>query len=108
MMSLVLMVTTLFTYDQRQRAGGGARGGASGDLGHAARVVLPAVCGGSRPAGDADGQAGDLADARPQPAGAPARGRGAGCFGMYLLRGYLVVAVLMLLVKAIQLGLGHH
>ncbi len=27
---------------------------------------------------------------------------------MYLLRGYLVVAVLMLLVKAIQLGLGHH
>jgi hypothetical protein len=27
--------------------------------------------------------------------------------GMYLLRGYLVVAVVMLLVKAVQLGIHH-
>jgi hypothetical protein len=27
--------------------------------------------------------------------------------GMYTLRGYLVVAVLMLIVKAVQIGLGH-
>jgi hypothetical protein len=27
--------------------------------------------------------------------------------GMYTLRGYLVVAVLMLIVKAVEVGLGH-
>jgi len=27
--------------------------------------------------------------------------------GMYALRGYLVIAVLMLIVKAVELGLGH-
>ncbi len=106
MMSLILMVTTLFTHlDVRTFS-----------LGLGAVFVITYLVAGvwmalrRRRRGPRPTPPGDRATWRMPPINLlhrPRWSRGT-LAGMYVLRGYLVLAVVMLLVKAIQLGLHHH